>query len=560
MIVRTNRITGPGRGDRGQTLLAAALTIGGLTVALILGLLSDGFYHDDDACHYLYARDAWTNTIALLGQWSRPGYNLPTAVVARWFGMAGCRAFSALQTAGVAWLAFLIARRIAGGGRERSWWPALAPALVWAQPMTMTLALTTLTETPAALYLAMGVWLHLRGNRVWACAAFSMLFVTRYETMALAPIVAGAVAFDAAARARWKLGAALKRPWLWGCVAAMAWAPLTYVAAAHVAGVAPADSPLYMFDRAYTTEYASGPLHHFLSVWPQAAGLGVLACAAGGAIYLRGRAWLPAALTAGLVALHSWLYWRGSFATGGYARFLVPVSAPVAVLAAGGIHGAWRAAGRFVPAALPATAAALAGLVILSWPVVIARELSVAPARLAVAVAAVLVTIAGGVLIAPANLRRWSGRILAAAAIGLIAVQIGFQVRPLSLDASKEHYTISRAVKAIAQSEYRDRPAITQHVLVRFLRPNTRGIGGNRQAIAAWRNAEPGTLFFWENKYCYKPRDMESTNLLWRQMRRLGRLVHKSEHMTAVAMVFERRRDTHSRSSTEVAATGPAGP
>lgn len=561
MIVGTNRITGFGRGDgRRQTLLAAALTIGGLTVALVLGLLSDGFYQDDDVCHYLFARDAWTSIDCLLHQWARAGYNLPTTIVAHFFGVEGCRVFSALQTAGVAWLAFLIARRIAAGMGGQSWWAALAPAFVWAQPLTMTLALTTLTETPAALYLALGMWLYLRGNRVWACAAFSALFVTRYETMGLAPIIAGAVLFDAFKAGGWKFRKALKCPWLWGCAAAMVWGPALYAGAAYLAEVSPDASPLAMFSRSYSPEYGSGSPGHFLSVWPEAAGLGVLACAVTGAVWLHRRAWLATALTAGLVALHSWLFWRGSFATGGYARFLVPLSAPVAVLAAAGFYGAWRATNRYVVAILPAVAAGWLTLVILRWWMFLPMVFRPSAGRFALMLAAPLVLAALLALLLHRVVVRWVGRLAALAAVVFAAGQIASQVHPMTLVCDKNHYVVHRAVRAIEQSEYRDRPGITQHVLVRFLRRNTTALYGNSHALAMWRKAQPGTLFFWENKYCYKPHEMESTELLWQEMWRLGRQVHKSEQMSAVAVVFERRGDTSSRPSTEVATTGPAGP
>ena len=121
----------------------------------------------------------------------------------------------------------------------------------------------------------------------------------------------------------------------------MLWAPVLYVLAAWMADLPKADSPLHMFSRDYTAVYGSGPLHHFLSVWPLAGGLGLLVLAIGGMIAWGRRAWLATALTVSLVALHSVLFWRGSFATGGYARFLVPLAAPVAVLAVGGIRGAW---------------------------------------------------------------------------------------------------------------------------------------------------------------------------------------------------------------------------
>ena len=66
------------------------------------------------------------------------------APVAHWFGLLGCRIFSSLMTAGTAYLSYLIARRILAGVPRGAYLAAIAPALVWLQPLTMTLAATTL--------------------------------------------------------------------------------------------------------------------------------------------------------------------------------------------------------------------------------------------------------------------------------------------------------------------------------------------------------------------------------------------------------------------------------
>ena len=128
---------GPPRGGW-ERYLAAVLTLAGLAAAIVLGLLSEGVYHDDDITHYHFALDGWTDARAMLHWWGRPGYNLPTAVAAHFFGVTGCRIFSALQTAAVAWLAYCIARQIAGRGGDSGRWAALAPLLVWAQPLVLT--------------------------------------------------------------------------------------------------------------------------------------------------------------------------------------------------------------------------------------------------------------------------------------------------------------------------------------------------------------------------------------------------------------------------------------
>ena len=394
--------------------LAAALTLAGLALAVVLALLSDGVYHDDDICHYIFARDALSgpgrgvNWISLLHEWARPGYNVPAALAAKTMGLLGCRLLSVLETAAVAWLAWLIGRRIAQRAGVDERWAAAAPALVWLQPLTMTLGITTLTETAAALYMAMGVWLYLRGNRVWAMAAFSAMFVTRYETMALGPILGAAVVYDVLRENDWKAGGAVRRLWPWGALLAALWGPVLYCMVAWMVELSPAFSPLYMLSKPRTTEYGSGPIYHFLSIWPEAAGMGGLVLAAGGAIALGRRAWLPAALIVGLVTVHSVLFWRGMFATGGYSRFLVPLAAPLAAMGALGLAEIRRARNRSAAAATMALAGGWIALVAFRWGP-LRPDLWRLPAQLSVVgLTALLVGAAVAALAARAE---WAGKL-----------------------------------------------------------------------------------------------------------------------------------------------------
>ncbi len=525
----------------GVARAAGALVLVGLGAALLLGALSDGVYHDDDICHYLFARDGIHNVNLLLHQWARPGYNLPTAVVAHAFGVAGTRVFSAVQTAVVAWLSFLIALRLVRSAGLPEWSAALAPLLVWAQPLTMTLAFTTLTETPAALYMALGVWLYLRGNRVWACAAFSAMFVTRYETMALGPILAVAVTYDALRAAGGNVWRALRTGWVWGSAAACFWAPLLYALAAYAAQLPEEGDPLRMFARGYSKEFGTGSPQFFLTIWPEAASLGVLILAATGAVRLHRRAWFPTALTVGLVALHSYLFWRGSFATGGYARFLVPLAGLLGALAAAGVGACWAAPRRLPAAALLLVAGGWWALELTSWgafviPPHLGRywgEITLLPT--------ILLVVGGALaLVADEGVRRALARAGVVLAGGLIVAQVAVQVRPLSLLCDRHHIVCGDAVEAIAAGEFRDRPGLTQHVVIRFLRPATASAFSNEDALERWRAAGAGTLFFWDSKYCYKPHELPSTEALYAELHRLGRLAHESECDGARVQVFVR--------------------
>ncbi|MBP7864337.1 MAG: phospholipid carrier-dependent glycosyltransferase [Acidobacteria bacterium] len=539
--------------------LAAAATLGGLAVSLALAYASDGAYHDDDICHYLFARDAWTDPNALLHWWARPGYNFPAALAARFFGLAGCRILSGLMTAAVAWLAWLIARRLVDDRRAA----ALAPALVWLQPLALTLSFTTLTETPAALYLTAGTWLFLRGNRVAGCGVLSLLFVTRLETLALAPLplllFALVDAAEPAGRAgrrpgkgpatEFPPGAAFPRPGAlvrsllgaprnWACGAVLMWAPVAWCLASAALRLDPGSSVLHLFSRPYSSEYGSGPAWHFLGVWPEAASYGLAALAVTGA-FAAGRRGLLASIPAGaFLALQSLLFALGIFASGGYARFMVTLAGLVGALASAGLAaGLGAAPGRARAILGPAALAAL----------VVATALVRPLAHPAALVALAALSLAYGLWAAWAALpfRRRLTRAFTVACAGLALFQSALMVRPLNLGDSPLSSLIRDGSRVAVTPRLSGRALLTQHVAAVYIRRNgTVYAYSNPDARARWEAAPPGTLFLWDNKYCYKKHtaaDLEESRDLWKALYRQGRVLYTGRREGWAVVLFEKR-------------------
>ena len=522
-------------------LAALALAVGGLIVAGWLISRSDGFYHDDDLTHYNFARDGGRSAKALLHRWARPGYNVPAAVVAHWGGLLGCRIFSALQTAAVGFLAYLIARRIGVPAAAA----ALAPALVWLQPLAMTLACTTLTETPAALYLSLGVWLYLRGNRVWGCAAISPMFVTREETLALMPVIVAAVALDALRQADWRIGRALATGWAWACAAAMLWAPAAYAAAALIVGLEGDASPLNILTSRYTGEYGKGEWLHYLPRWMLACGAGVIALAVAGTIHLHKRAWMVWTLAFGLVVVHTLIYRFGLFASGGYGRFLIPVSGLTAALAAGGLAATAGKKNTYMPAE--------SVFLVLAGAVIITQRYSPVPILPTSARALGLLLAGAGGVTALASGQRVR-RVLRLAAAGTAALAVGIQaggfVRPLTIAASAHHSVIADCTRQLQQTRYADDFALTTHLLVPYLRENTKLVDNPDDGLRKWLAAEPGTLFLWSNKYGGWPTDMHPISPLYSALEERGRLVAWSDNFWRDwAGVFIRLADEPAKAS-----------
>ena len=483
--------------DRWTEPLAIVVTLIGMVVALRLALQSTGYYHDDDVGHYLFARDAWESLSRRWHSWARPGYNLPTMFVVHFWGMQGCRIFSVVQTAVVAYLAFRIARLAAPRGGLLL---ALAPAFVWVQPHPMLLALTTLTETTAALYMALSVWLYLRGNRILGGLAMGLLVLTRYEALALAPIPGIFVILDALREAEWKVGKALKTWWLWVGMVAIVALPAAYLTYVHLNihwGVfAPDVSPI-QFTKNNVEEYGRGDWDHNLILMVRVSGWAVLGLATAGTLCKFRKAWLAAGMAFGLVFINTLIYHYGIVASGGYERFLVPVAGPVGALAAMGMQSALSYRHPFAPAVLFASLEA--------WIVLIARRESlhwIVPAWYAMRIAwAGAVGAIVSMVITNPRVRLGMGALAAGAAVFFIAWQVNISIGPLDLNNDPQRGVMVDAVRAIEKTPYANAPAITGHVMVNFLRPSTLIVYGREHGVELWEKAKPGTLYFWDYKY-----------------------------------------------------------
>jgi hypothetical protein len=516
--------------DRLAGAVALAVTLAGLAVAIALCIASDGFYHDDDISHYAFALDGWGNVGALFNWWARPGLTLPMAPVAHWFGLLGCRIFSSLMTAATAYLSYLIARRILSSLPRGAYLAALAPAMVWLQPLTMTLAATTLTETPASLYLTLGVWLYMRGNRTVGCMVTSLAFVSRFEILTLAPIIWAMAAYEALKGSHWKLLPALKTPWLWTCAMGLLAAPAAYAIVAiilqHMRLLSPESSPLYMFFNAHrgSDEYGTGGWTYFLIKWVIASGPGILGLAAAGALCFARKAVLPTLLALQLVAVQTVIYHYGLFASGGYERFLVPISGLTAAVAAAGLAAVVLGHGKFgVGISL-----AVIGAVLLISPIYGYHELWLIWSRLGQAVTAIrglprpdpdlvsqtlaAMTVAAviiGIIALASVLARARPARIALATLAILTTAIfmaaaAFEIRPLSIAGSPMHTVVRDALRELDHTPYANEPCITCHVLVRQLRTAPTKICDFHTGLDKWENSPPGTLFFWENKYCVK--------------------------------------------------------
>lgn len=315
--------------DQNSSLPALVLlALGAATTAACAVANPESLHHFDDLTHYLFAKWAWQWPAYLIDEWGRPGftalYFLPAGL-----SWTACRLLSTLLTAAAAWLAFRIAQR---AGLRSAW--AVIP-LCYAQPLYFQLAQTTLTETPLAFYLTLGVYLAQRDRWAWSAAFISLATVTRHEAAIFiplwiflawretAPVLCRCSVSSRLARILWRL---------WPLICAPVVVNLTAVAVGMIPGI------VRLFEPKPSAMYGQGGWLTFFSRSMEAFGPAVMVLAIVGASRLARTPKGGIVVTCAVVyfAAHAAIRALGLFNSGGYARFLVPISPLVAVMALAG--------------------------------------------------------------------------------------------------------------------------------------------------------------------------------------------------------------------------------
>lgn len=317
-----------------RRIAAAAVLLGFAVQAIVstsLALRSSGTYQDDELRHYLVARTAQHDWRKLLDVWGRPGFTVPFAPAAGVGDMPGGFRATRLMTVAVMLLASVLTYLTARRMRAPMAW--LVPWLLLLMPLWTGLSFTPTTEAVAALYLIGGTWQLAGGHRRWAAVWFAMLPLARHELIVLLVPVALYFLWRRDVRAVLLLG----------------WGELAWNVAAWAAGT---KIPLTRFVTPLDQGHlGSGNVLHYFNRWLEMGGVPAVALTLAAAAMLlirelRHRPRLIAKSRAGrrarlrcfisggavaLVALQTVLYHFNRFASGGYARFLVPIAPWMAV-------------------------------------------------------------------------------------------------------------------------------------------------------------------------------------------------------------------------------------
>lgn len=298
---------------RFETLVAC---VGGFLALATCILLTHATGEGDSTLHFINARecisDSWTHA---LSSWSRPLFKA-LIIGPAWLGVRWARLFIAL-------LAALLVGQTIGLARDlKLRRPLLAGFFLLAQPYTFFAAQDTLTEIPTALalYGALRLWMH--RHHAWSCFIVSLIPTLRPEGHPFIVLWGVLLVLEARQQRSWR--PLLLAPLL--SIGMVTWVAVCWLGLGK---------PLFPFQTFWPMGgwgYGSGPPWDYLVRFPWFTGsvlfpLFLIALIRG----WRRELTLVWVLWWLVLGLHSFLWWRGLFASAGLMRILV-VTAPSTAL------------------------------------------------------------------------------------------------------------------------------------------------------------------------------------------------------------------------------------
>ncbi|MGD1979124.1 MAG: hypothetical protein PVJ98_07020 [Akkermansiaceae bacterium] len=310
----------------------------GMVWCLYRALANQAWILDDELSHYLISKDVWIDPKELWHTWSRPGRNI-IQVIPSYFGIEAARLWTLCLAGLTVWLA----------GREGR---SLQLGMLWALPILIIfqwwfpeLSYPVLTQTPFMVVWFLGVYLARRKHLVWAALCWGYLPLIRHEGIALSGLWGLWVIFGPGGFAK----LLLKRKWREArpaffrasILGIATFVPMSVmnVMTWSATGVWPVEM---LFDSKPTDYYGSGPIWLYLQHMLYGAGVPVVLFLFWGLFRpWKSKDWsmvlywtYPAYLI-----MHSLIYWKGLFASGGYYHFIMPMAPWIGLVALKGLEG-----------------------------------------------------------------------------------------------------------------------------------------------------------------------------------------------------------------------------
>jgi hypothetical protein len=305
--------------QRWQPAIEALIALSGCAALLVWQIVAYRGSDDQDAAiHALYARFP-SDPGRIVSPFARPLF----AVLYIGPGLLGyteMRIFTILICLLTAWVTYRIAVRL---GLAYAW---IAIPFVVLQPVLYQLGAETMTEPVFALTLAVGMLAFVSRHPITAAVAWSFLPLARPE----GPIVLAVIG------AMWTLRALQRRS---------SWHPIPFLAVGsiiwYIAALLSTGDPRYIsntFPWAFNTSTIHGAWLHYVLRWPGIVGVGVMPLSVIGVVAAWKRAALRLALAIiiAVLAVHTYLWAAGRFASWGFDRYFATITPLSALLAVAG--------------------------------------------------------------------------------------------------------------------------------------------------------------------------------------------------------------------------------
>lgn len=319
-----------------RTIFWATFALG-LGWAMYRLFASTGYILDDEATHYIKSRSAWANPDIFFDLWTRAGRNLIHALVAP-FGLTVTRLFTLFLAAVAVILTAKSAKHI---GLKSIW---AVPVLMFFQSWFPDLSYSILTQTPFMIIWILGIYLAQKDRFYLASICFGYLSLIRHEGILLTALWGIWVSFQS--------GGILNRVFKkeFGEIAPKAIfrdAVLAFFTVLPIilfnladwmyfGGAEEYKIPFMVyFDSNPTDYYGSGPIYHYAALLVPALGIFSLLLALFGALFIKKdlQKWSLILFTyVSYFVVHSYIFWAGKFASGGYYHFLMPMAPLFALL------------------------------------------------------------------------------------------------------------------------------------------------------------------------------------------------------------------------------------
>lgn len=312
----------------------------GLAWILYRLLNNEGWILDDEATHYIFSKSVWVNDDQLFNHWTRPGRNFIHCLAAP-LGFTATRIFTLALALVAVWLTVLVGKLL----KVRAL--CSVPLMLIFQSWFPELSYPVLTQTPFMLFWILGVWLALKQRYHLAAVSFGYLSLIRHEGIIITALWGIWLSCQS--------GGFLSNCWksvsekrgvegLWKSLGGDSLYGVSTVAPIIIYNVLAlsfhGSFPFWVyFESEPTTMYGSGPIYHYVPLLIGGVGFITSIIAAVGLWGVRknAAAWSLLLVTYGSYFLvHSLVFWRGAFASGGYYHFIMPMAPFVALLAAEG--------------------------------------------------------------------------------------------------------------------------------------------------------------------------------------------------------------------------------